>query len=208
MIQNLSSTLPSHKWIGIFAHPDDEWVAGWPVFQDKYVKKGVIFFVGNTLYGKSSTSCETALRRVLDTLEIEYLGTLKLNPDFYRMKRDMRRALSNELENLIHKVCSGSFLEAAILTHNPIGEYGHPDHITVFDTVLQFDYTNEIYITDLCLKGRISKAQRRIFYRAPLSSTYNLELEQWHKAASIYQKHYRWTGYSEMVQKAARLYKL
>ena len=31
-----------------------------------------------------------------------------------------------------------------IVTHNPIGEYGHPQHKQVFDTVLNI--TNDFYV--------------------------------------------------------------
>jgi hypothetical protein len=210
MIKAAGATpLPAPTWIGIFAHPDDEWVAGWPVFQDPSVGKGVIFFVGdNRAIRDNQEHSESALRRILDSLDIEYLGSLNVPPDFYRLSRNARRRFSESLGNLLESVAIGSYSNASILTHNSAGEYRHPDHTTVLQTVLQVSPLQNVYITDLCFDGSISRMEKTLFYSRPVDGLHELQIERWQRAVQIYTEGYHWTGHQSPGQTVARLYKL
>jgi LmbE family N-acetylglucosaminyl deacetylase len=208
-----SVCLPARSWIGVFAHPDDEWVAGWPVFQESGIHKGVIFFVGDNRgikeqHVEGSGEWQVALTRVLNALDIEFLGCLNLEPDFYKSPRAKRRTFVDHLLSLLEKARNGLFSDASIITHNPVGEYGHPDHITVFDTVIQADFSNDVYITDICYERPLSPLQIKLFYKTLEPGSFYPDFEQWEKAVNLYKAEYRWTWSMRPTNEIARLYRL
>lgn len=160
-------SLPDSAWVGIFAHPDDEWMAGWPVFQNPAVKKGVIFFVGNNCSGRGlgRSSWQPVLITLLKSLGVQYLGCLGYEPDFSRFPLKARLGMTHSLMKLLSKALTRDFEKAALITHNPSGEYGHPDHRLVFEIILDLSPVNESYITDLCIEGLLSEYHRRLYYQ-------------------------------------------
>lgn len=204
--------LPSKTWIGVWAHPDDEWIAGWPVFQDLTCLHGVIFFVGNNSPGKTKEKEEwlKPLRNLLQSMGIRYLGCLNLRPNFYHGDRRERTRWKKMLNVLLDSVfAKGPFADTAIITHNPVGEYGHPDHIEVFRAVMAQPFDRDVYITDIGTGSRISPLMSRTFYSKKITASLNLKQKRWVKAREAYHRFYRWTGRDgEPVNKKASLYKL
>jgi len=99
------TNLPTDKWVGVFAHPDDEWLAGWPIFQRMDLRLGVIFFVGdNRLDGQTDhRSWRPRLTEVLNSLGIELLGCLECPPDFYRLPRSERSIWRDRLAAILER---------------------------------------------------------------------------------------------------------
>lgn len=197
----------SKSWVGVYAHPDDEWVAGWPVFQSHGLLKGVVFFVGNNGYCGDPT-WEDKLSRLLLSFGIKYLGTLNLHPDFYMASRHEKAQISDKLTDLLLMKCVNEFSGAALITHNPVGEYGHPDHVQVLNTLLQGSSHNEIYITDLCYDVNLSGKQKDIFYNKPVTEVIELDIALWNLAVNRYKTDLKWTGKSLPGQTKVKLYSL
>ena len=156
-------TLQRTAWVGVFAHPDDEWVAGWPVFQDPGASRGVLFVVGdNRSTGTAPRAVwEPALRGVVESQGITYLGSLGLRPDFYRAARSERSLLPEALTRTLEATLTGEFADAALVTHNPGGEYGHPDHQCVFQAMLRAGGRRALHFTDLCYEAPMTQLERR-----------------------------------------------
>jgi LmbE family N-acetylglucosaminyl deacetylase len=206
--------LPADTWVGIFAHPDDEFVVGWPVFQDASVLKGAFYFVG-----ENRPECvherpvwEPALERVLESLGIAYLGSLGLKPDFYRMERNERRRIPAMLKGAMRDILAGPFAGAAIITHNPVGEYGHPDHLAVFDAVLDAaGPEQDIYVTDISFSGRISPWKRKLYYQSSPAGPFSLDKNRYREAVRQYEQLFHWTGApdkSQILDAETHLYRL
>jgi len=202
------SGLIAESWIGIFAHPDDEWLAGWPVFQRIDVRLGVIFFVGDnrSMIHNSDKLWNPRLCKVLNGLNIELLGCLGCSPDFFRSPRSERSVWRDSIQNLISNVRTGDFADASIITHNPIGEYGHPDHIEVCKTVMDVHDYLPLLISDLCYEQTISLRTRRLFYNGISYGPFSLDKWRWLEARSAYRTSLHWTAWEWPGQNNARLY--
>lgn len=141
------------KILGIFAHPDDEVIFGWPIFQQYHIEKHLICVTGsdsrlrclNQLSGKCNFSWESP--RIKD-------GEIHKNIPAFEI------FVENAIEN-----AHPDF----IFTHNPHGEYQHPDHISIFNALYNMDSVKNMLITDI----RISVKSKK--YNIPST---NLEFSQ------------------------------
>lgn len=204
------SSLPTDAWIGVFAHPDDEWLAGWPVFQRMDVRLGVIFFVGDNRPATSSSnkSWKSLLRDVLNGLNIQLLGCLGCAPDFFRSPRSERRVWRDSIQSLLANARTRDFTNAGLITHNPVGEYGHPDHIEVHRAVLDVCSHLPLLISDLCYEETISLRAQRLFYGGISHGPFTIDKHRWATARSAYRASLRWTAWEWPGQDTARLYEI
>ena len=203
--------LPAASWIGVFAHPDDEWVAGWPIFQRQDLTRGVIFFVGDnrtTGGGGEPTAWRSRLANALEELGIHFLGCLDCEPDFYRRPRSERGLWRAKLTTLLAEARGRALFSCAgLITHNPMGEYGHPDHVEVHRAVVDV-CVHPVLISDLCDANPVSDHARRIFYRGKAYGPYCLDRDRWLAARSAYERELKWTGHAWPGQELARLFEL
>ena len=204
--------LSTDRWIGVFAHPDDEWLAGWPIFQRTDLTLGAIFFVGNnrtvTRTDNNGLPWKTGLVRVLDQLGVQLLGCLDCAPNFYRDPRSERRVWREQLTKIFDEVRSaGPFAGAGIVTHNPVGEYGHPDHIEVNRAVLDICDV-PVLVSDICDENPISERTRRLFYHSARYGPYHVDRNRWIAARTAYKTLLKWTAREWPGQETASLYEL
>jgi LmbE family N-acetylglucosaminyl deacetylase len=169
-----------------------------------------VFFVGDNRPEGAGDRWEwaPALRRVLEALDIRLLGCLGLSPDFYREGRDRRKHWRTELAATLEAALTGPFAEAALLTHNPVGEYGHPDHVAVLQTVLDIAPEQRTFITDLCYEEKCSPLLERLFYQGAAFGPFPFEPDSWDKAREAYESSYRWTARDSPGALQANLYEL
>lgn len=202
--------LPAPAWIGVFAHPDDEWLAGWPLFQRLDIPLGVVFFVGDNRPGLATESewWRPRLTEVLNELGIELLGCIGCAPDFFRSPRSDRAVWRTRLDALLEEARTDAFADAGLITHNPLGEYGHPDHLEVHRAVLETRDHHPLLISDLCYEGTISERQRRLFYSGSSYGPFTFDHHRWAAARRLYRESLRWTAREWPGQETARLYTL
>lgn len=204
------SELSADAWIGVFAHPDDEWLAGWPIFQRTDLQLGAIFFVGDNRGGGQQAKADwrPRLAWVLESLGVQLLGCLECAPDFYQLPRSKRRVWRDRLGLLLSEArTTAPFSQARVVTHNPMGEYGHPDHIEVHRAVL--DVSDErIVVSDLSYQDPPSSLVRRIFFRGAGYGPYHLDRARWAAARAAYASSLKWTAWEWPSSELARLYEL
>jgi len=202
--------LPADSWIGVFAHPDDEWLAGWPIFQHTDVRLGVVFFVGDNGPTPSlgSSHWEPNLRSILSDFNIELLGCLKCLPKFYQSPRQLRTLWRDKLEKILSSALSGEYAGSGVITHNPLGEYGHPDHIEVHRAVVDICDTTPLVITDLVYGQVFPRRINSLYYQGKSHGPYHLDKGCWDAARRAYQNSLHWTVWDVPQKSTARLYEL
>ena len=84
----------------------------------------------------------------------------------------------------------------AIFAHNPIGEYGHIDHILAHIIAMSFDV--QVWITDIFIPSNwmpfkeMPAVYKRIYYRKKLFNSVN-NLTEYNECEKIYRKYSCWT---------------
>jgi len=132
------------KILGVFAHREDHIVCGWPIFQNKIPRK---FLVTCTSDGMTPflQSCKaehiSCFRRVGLPNHFSFVGP-GLRPE--HCVKQIRDVLIDA-----NRVIEPDF----VFTHNPYGEYGHPDHRTVFNIVCEVFADCRIIFTDIIAKS-------------------------------------------------------
>lgn len=129
------------KILGIFAHPDDEIIFGWPIFQNYGISKHAAYMTGEP-------SRLLALSRVGEIANFtwECAGfedfTLSNHP--------------NEVNSYINELIKRTNPDF-IYCHNPDGEYGHPDHKAIFLQTLNSEISKNILISNIIVPVNSSK---------------------------------------------------
>lgn len=146
----------------VMAHPDDEIIFGWPIFQDKFLKKELILCSSdaNNPEREWCSHRKKVTEKICNKLEIP-LTVLDYPSEFYRYET-RQETMSRVQDHIVDTIESKEF--DYIFTHNVYGEYGHIDHKMVFDIVtMRVDYP--IVFTDICMKTNwpsIEKESRKI----------------------------------------------
>jgi len=187
------------KVLGIFCHPDDEILFGWPIFQsDQYEKYLLVICDDHTRRGACR---KQALELVCQKENIQLLGCLSEDNNFYALPtRNASYLLSHAINNIniwIDKIISeGNF--DYIFTHNPVGEYGHGSHRLLFELVSQHEKVENLLITDMC---QISNHRSHIEIPSIVKSAYynnrwmseKLDLDFYNRCYQIYKQFDAWT---------------
>ena len=147
--------LNNKKVLMIVAHADDEIIIGWPIFQDKNIKKYVLL-LSTDENNKERSWCNKRgliLKDICYHYNIEF-SSFPLPSGFYKTPTRNASFILNDIYNLtINKIneIKKTFNFDYIFTHNPHGEYGHCDHRICFDIV--HNHTNyPLLITDIVHK--------------------------------------------------------
>lgn len=156
------NNLQGSRILILMAHPDDEVIFGWPILQDASIQKEILI-CSNDRFNKRRRRIahrRHALQEMCDELSIPQV-CLDYNSEFYRYPVRKPRSLPRRiLRRLGAKHVAGLFRRPAILysdfvrdvqdrasrfagdyifTHNPWGEYYHPDHMLVFNIALTLE---------------------------------------------------------------------
>lgn len=193
------------------AHCDDEIICGWPIFQNKNIKKKIII-VSSDLKNKHRLWCshrKFVFRELCRSFEIEQ-ECMDYNSEFSVHIKE-KKLLEKNIIDILEK---NKF--DFIYTHNFFGEYFHPDHIFLFNLIIQ-KYKNKIIISDIDYtntknrfekKNKIINQNEKVKYfnkkilNVDLNSNIFVNVREYYKSFNV------WTWRNDLTQKKASLYLL
>lgn len=203
---------PSSKLrvLGVLAHPDDECIFGWPVFQNPALDKSLIIVVSD----RNNPERRWCARRIEALEEIcrRYhirLSCLHYDSEFYRLPykkanlvlKDLYQAVTRQITEELR-----TFGPDFLFCHNPHGEYGMFDHRIVFDIVYHHSEAEHVCITDLCeihngwpSFERIPPREWQLYYQDRPNVAVTLDREFYRSCKGIYDDLECWTWKTKMT---------
>ena len=211
----LSVVRPKLKVHIILAHPDDELLFGWPVLLDASFERHLLICSSDEANTSRSWCAKRryALARVCELIEVSH-ECLAYDSDFYRFPNRPRRELTAFCDEVRARVLESR--ADLVFTHNPHGEYGHPDHRLLFQIVAESVRVGTLLFTDICVQAdwpfmvRDASASQNCYYRDQWGSIRTLLPEQEalvRRGRKIYQTHGCWTWNSSLISQC-RLFRL
>lgn len=179
----------------VVAHPDDEVIFGWPILQN--ASKVHVLCCSSDRNNPDRAEFfrrRDALKVVMDTLGFSFT-CFDYNSEFYRMPtRD--ESLSKALATLASEIEYKYY--DFVFSHNPMGEYGHIDHILVHQMVAMC--SPHLLMTDIFMESnwvpyrKIGEVyQRSYFAKSRFVDSYTNDLAHYNKCKQIYVDHQAWT---------------
>jgi LmbE family N-acetylglucosaminyl deacetylase len=212
----------------VLSHADDEILFGWPVFQNKTIKKSLLCC--STDENNPAREWCKFRKNVLQSIcfdNMTEVATISAPSDFYSLDsrrpsgvpRDSYgdslsplRRFTDLLEKNV-KELTGSGNYDYVFTHNPYGEYGHSDHKLVSELVFRSSEIPVIY-TDIRFptnwaSSEKSKRLDRVFYQKPISDSLTRDENLFNKYMKAYEQAGVWTwSRDEESSKTCRVYVL
>ena len=171
----------------IVAHPDDEILWFNPQSFDRIL---IVFLEGHHIprvsEGRKKVLAEHPLRekiKLLNLIETNYQRDVNKRDIFVKNSHLIKEKLKEEIKNV-----------DCIYTHNPWGEYGHPEHIQISSMVVKLAQV-PVFAFDGIVPS--SFGERKIE---------KIDLELYRKIKAIYLKHGAWTWHKDYEPKSMQPY--
>ena len=206
----------------VLAHPDDEILFGWPVFFDKNYHKKIIM-CSTDANNKDRSWCshrKNVMNAICENekVEVEFIDN---DSSFY--KTQTRRPKSAPIdetgdrmspyrlmcEEIVDRVKSQENDFDYIFTHNPFGEYGHKDHLLLFDLMLK-NTAKPILITDIVHRSNWSFYDKKsmesssrinkLFYGKVFHENCIIDNDKFNFYKNVYQQNNCWTWWREEIK--------
>ena len=200
------------------AHPDDEIIFGYPIFQDESIEKTLLCCTSD-LYNPSRQWCaerKYALEKCCELTNTK-LYCLDYPSSFYTLQsrrpagvprtpegdaQGPLRAACDEITTMIERLSEDVDY---IYTHNPYGEYGHRDHQTCFDLVMKTT-DKDVLITDIHLPSNwskhytFSKKMNQVYYKNIFKQNIKLNNKLYDECEKLYRQANSWTWGRETIR--------
>jgi len=196
------------KVLGIFCHPDDEVLFGWPIFQGNEFEKHLIICCDDSTRNRPER--KKALQEICQQENINLVSCLSEDNNFYTLPTRRADYLLTDAINHIRVQIEKAIIKVNpdfIFTHNPLGEYGHGSHRLLFEIVSQNEKVKNLLITDICKESnhRSSKEIPKIiqdayYNQAKRVSPQEMDEAFYMRCRSIYNKYNSWTWNKNPIQ--------
>jgi len=209
------------------AHPDDEVIFGWPIFFDENIEK-TLLICSTDRKNPERQWCAHRVNVLANICQEENvpLYAIDNNSSFYKtptrrptgvpqtIEGDAKAPFRSMSENIVKVVHELEKSHDFIFTHNPYGEYGHIDHILLFDLMvkhanLPICFTDIIQLSNWAgnetKKCKNSNAWK-VYYNNKISE-HKMNMEKYKKYEEVYKKYNCWTWDRETISEC-NLYKL
>lgn len=202
--------IDNKKILILISHPDDEIIFCWPILQNITIEK-IILTVSSDIYNdKIDVNRLLPLKTICDATNSKMIS-LDYDSDFYKIEgwpkttyKQLHYFVKKQLEELDYDY---------VMTHNPFGEYGHPDHVLCFNMALLYSKKPILY-TDISVEqpdnwwyGKSENLDRVYFREEMKIGEYFLDQSLYKFCENEYRKYGIWTWvYSP--KKNCNLYKI
>lgn len=196
----------------VFAHPDDETIFGWPIFQNEKINKFYLCCSTDELNPKRSWCAhrKNTLIKICNDNNTK-LWTAPFPSEFYMLNSRRKpgqpkdeigdstsdiRIFKKIIIDNINEIIKTNNIDY-IFTHNPYGEYGHLDHIFLFDTIFK-NIDLPILITDITLRTNwdnpiINERSKNFFYKNKIKEDCLINIEIYERNKKRYLDDGVWT---------------
>lgn len=139
-------SLDGKRVLMVLAHCDDELICGWPILQNPNVKKSLII-VSSDRYNTDRQWCSHRKFVTQDLCKLLDINVciLDYNSDFYCLNHRNGKLAKAE-QDILARIKNNSF--DWLFTHNPHGEYGHLDHVFLFNLLFRA-VNDQLLISDI-----------------------------------------------------------
>jgi hypothetical protein len=183
------------KILGIVAHPDDEFLWLWSVYQRQDIEKYLVVICSDL--NRKGPHRRAALQEVCQQENIKLHECLDVDNNFGNLPT--RRAsylltdAVKEIEDTISKAIS-DIKPNYVASHNICGEYGHMSHRLLFELVSQNENAKNVIFTDIVQKSNhrssdaIPQSVRDAYYGKQISKQIqHLDLDFYARCKRIYE---------------------
>ncbi len=179
----------------IMAHPDDEIIFGWPIFQAGNIEKEILI-CSSDANNPSRQWCAHRKYVLFDICKNFNIPVkcLDYDSEFYKMetRQESMSRMQDDVANHV-KETEADY----ILSHNPIGEYGHFDHRMLFDIIIN-NSEIPILISDICINinwPSYDKIPKRVWerYYSEKIGDYELDMDVYKYCENYYREKKAWT---------------
>ncbi len=211
------------KVLMVMAHPDDEILFGWPIFQDKSVEKNLII-CSSDFNNPERQWCKYRKNSLIKVCEKENVPVMCLdyNSSFYRTPTrrpsnlrsgepgDSQAPFRHMCDTIKRIIKENQDNYDYIFTHNPHGEYGHIDHKLLFELVLKVS-KKPVLITDINMPSNWSEKMdftdkiNMLYYNNKVKEGCIIDFEKYKEYEKIYIDDGVWT-WSREVPRECNLY--
>jgi len=199
------------KVLGIFCHPDDEILAGFPAFQNPNIERHLVILCSDR--ARKGPNRRRALEEVCKQENITLQYCADFDNNFYALPTRRANVTLSDVcgqINEIISICVDKLEPDYIMTHNPVGEYGHGSHRLLFELVSQHPLAENVIFTDICQKSNhrshdeIPRSVREAYYRKRFDQElYNLDDDFYSRTKAVYDKYSAWTWDFPPIERAS-----